>query len=283
MQTPKGKIIAIGGNVDKGSVPEPSEEHLRQSVRFFENGILKRIHDELFGLGTRIEVVTTASLIPEEMGQAYFDAFVRLGCDNVGMLHIQTEADVNNPEYLERLQKTNCVMFSGGDQNRITKIFNQTQALQLLKERYRNEEKFVISGTSAGAMALCKIMIEGSQGISSLVKGNVYLGEGLGLLNEIVIDTHFINRRRFPRLIETIACNPTLIGVGLGEDTGILISHGERIETIGSGLVVVLDGRHMLEDNYEKLQAGEPYCLENIVMHVLPRGRSFLMDSGKLV
>ncbi|MBK0404817.1 cyanophycinase [Adhaeribacter sp. BT258] len=283
MQTPKGKIVAIGGNEDKGSIPEPEENHLRQQVRFFENGILKRIHDELYGLGTRIEVVTTATLIPEEMGQAYFDAFVRLGCDNVGMLHIQTAEDVNKPEYLERLRQTNCVMFTGGNQNRIAKVFYQSKALELLKERYRNEEKFLISGTSAGAMALCKIMIEGSQGIPNLVKGNVQLGDGLGLLNEIAIDTHFINRRRFPRLIETIAINSSLIGVGLGEDTGILISDGERIETIGSGLVVVLDGRHMLENNYTKLQTGEPFCLENIVMHVLPRGRAFLMGSGKLV
>ncbi|MFC5271363.1 cyanophycinase [Adhaeribacter terreus] len=283
MQTPKGKIVAVGGNEDKGSVPAPAEAHLRQNVRFFEHGILKRIHDELYGLGTRIEVITTASLIPEEMGQAYFDAFVLLGCDNVGMLHIQTEEDVNNPEYLERLKKTNCVMFTGGNQNRITEIFRNTQALQILKERYYNEEKFLISGTSAGAMALTSVMIEGSQGILHLVKGNVFLGNGLGLLNEIVIDTHFVNRRRFPRLIETIAINPSLIGIGLGEDTGILISRGEHIETIGSGLVIVLDGRHLKENNYKNLQAGEPFCLENIVMHVLPHGRAFLMDSGKLL
>src|SRR5687767_15343558 len=115
--------MAIGGNEDKGSIPVPAEEHLRKQVRFFENGILKRIHDALYGIGTRIEVITTASLIPEEMGQAYFDAFVRLGCDNVGILHIQNQEDVKMPEYLERLKKADAVMFTGGNQNRITKIF----------------------------------------------------------------------------------------------------------------------------------------------------------------
>src|SRR6478735_12380946 len=130
MEIPKGKIMAIGGNEDKGSVPLPAEEALRKEVRFFHHGILKRIHDELYGLGTRIEVITTASLIPEEMGQAYFDAFVLLGCDNVGIMHIQTPEDVNRPDYLERLKETNCLMFTGGDQNRISRIFRQTEALQ---------------------------------------------------------------------------------------------------------------------------------------------------------
>jgi cyanophycinase len=67
MAIPKGKIVAMGGNEDKGSIPVPAEEHLRKQVRFFENGILKRIHDELHGIGTRIQVITTASLIPEEI------------------------------------------------------------------------------------------------------------------------------------------------------------------------------------------------------------------------
>ena len=283
MQTPKGKIVAIGGNVDKGSIPLPKAEHLRQGVRFFENGILKRIHDELFGPATRIEIITSASLIPEEMGQAYVNAFQLLNCDNVGVLHIQSREDAERPDTLDRLRKTYGVMFTGGNQNRIARIFYKTKALEILKRRYLEEEKFLISGTSAGAMALCKIMIKGSAGLRHILKGNVHLGKGIGLLKEIVIDTHFVDRRRFPRLIETIAADPKLIGVGLGEDTGILISGGEHIETIGSGLVVVMDGRNMLENNYRKLHNGEPICMENIIMHILPRGKAFLMNSGELI
>src|SRR6187401_1365390 len=116
MEKPKGKIVAIGGNVDKGTFPLPKAEHLRNCVRFFENGILKRIHDELYGLGTRIEVITTATYYPEELGQAYFDAFMKLGCDNVGILHIQTREQVIDPENLDRFSKANCIMFTGGDQ-----------------------------------------------------------------------------------------------------------------------------------------------------------------------
>jgi cyanophycinase len=283
MVVPKGKIVAIGGNEDKGSIPVPAEEHLRKQVRFFENGILKRIHDELHGIGTRIEVITTASLIPEEIGRAYFNAFLLLGCDNVGILHIHTRQDANRPDYLERLSKADGIMFTGGDQNRIIDIFTDSQAVRLLQKRYLQEDKFLISGTSAGAMALPEIMIRGAAQQNPLVKGTAHIGRGLGLLNNMIIDTHFVNRRRIPRMIETIAAHPSQIGIGLGEDTGILITHGTCIETIGSGLVVVLDGRELKENNYQQAEPGQPLCLENIVMHVLPRGKSFLIKTGDLV
>ncbi len=283
MQVPKGKIIAIGGHEDKGSVPMPAEENLRTNIRFFEHGILKRIHDELYGLGTRIEVITTASLIPEEMGKAYLDAFLLLGCDNVGILHIKSAADANKPEYLQRLHAANAVMFTGGDQRRITDAFLGSAALQLLRKRYLNEDKFLISGTSAGAMALSYIMIKGALEQDPLVKGIVQTGEGMGLLQKIIIDTHFVNRRRIPRLTEAIAANPTHIGIGLGEDTGILIKNGNNIETIGSALVVVLDARKATVNNYEEIAVGEALCLENLTMHVLPRGQVYLLDKGKFV
>lgn len=283
MVTPKGKIVAIGGNEDKGSIPEPAEENLRKEVRFFENGILKRIHDELYGIGTRIEVITTASMIPEEIGQAYLNAFLLLGCDNVGLLPIKTRQEVNRPDYLDRMKKAAGIMFTGGDQNRIVEVFRDSQALKLLQKRYVQEEKFLISGTSAGAMALPKIMIRGADQQNPLVKGTAHIGQGLGLVDHMIIDTHFVNRRRIPRMIETIAAHPAHIGIGLGEDTGILITHSNCIETIGSGLVVVLDGRELKENNYQQAEPGQPLCLENIIMHVLPRGKAFLIETGSLV
>ncbi|KAA9331778.1 cyanophycinase [Adhaeribacter soli] len=283
METPKGKIVAIGGKEDKGSIPQPTDPELRNQVRFFENGILKRIHDELYGLGTRIEVVTTATQFPAEVGQAYLDAFLLLGCDNVGQLPIHSREDADEPEYLERLRKADGVMFTGGDQTRIAEIFPGSKALQILKQQYWQKEKFLISGTSAGAMALAGIMITASDERDPLVKGTVQLGEGLGLLQQVIIDTHFINRRRMPRMIESIAAYPDHIGIGLGEDTGILITRGTNIETIGSGLVMIMDGRKLKDNNYQQVEPGEQLCLENILLHVLPRGKSFQIPSGNLV
>jgi cyanophycinase len=283
MAFPKGKIVAIGGNEDKGTLPLPAEEHLRAQVRFFENGILKRIHDELHGIGTRIEVITTASHIPEEMAQAYYHGFLLLGCDNVGALHLQTKEDIARPEILDRLRKTDAVMFTGGDQRRITEVFAGSLALEILQERYWQEEKFLISGTSAGAMAMAEVMILGAAEQSPLVKGAVAFGNGLGFLKNVIIDTHFVNRRRIPRMIESLAAYPSLLGVGLGEDTAVLITHGNCLETIGSGLVVIFDGRHLKENNYGQLAPHEPLCLENMLLHVLPKGKKFQTKSGQLI
>ncbi|MFD2515782.1 cyanophycinase [Pontibacter locisalis] len=279
---PKGKIVAIGGNEDKGSFPLPLSKDHSQRILFFEQGILKRIHDELYGIGTRIEVVTTATSIPEELYQAYLHGFILLGCDNVGHLAIVNRTQADSPETLQRLRKADAVMFTGGDQLRITAAFINTEALKLMTHRYLHEEKFLIAGTSAGAMALCKIMIEGSHETKPLVKGIVSLGEGLALLHKVIIDTHFVNRRRIPRMIEAIAMQPELVGIGLGEDTGVLISRGNEIETIGSGLVVILDGRELEENNFAQLKTGEALCLEHLIMHVLPKGRSYLIDKAEI-
>ncbi|MBC5772705.1 cyanophycinase [Pontibacter sp. KCTC 32443] len=281
MEVPKGKIVAIGGNEKKGN--ESVSEGIVHHQNAVDEGILKRIHDELHGLGTRIEVVTSATITPEAAGQIYTDAFLLLGCDNVGVLPIQQPEDTKRPDFLERLRKADAVMFTGGDQCRIIPIFENSEALHILKTRYQQEDKFLISGTSAGAMALSRIMISGSLQTDPLIKGTVELAPGLGILDHVIIDTHFVNRRRIPRLIEAIAGHPTHIGIGLGEDTGIMITENNCIETIGSGLVVVIDGRKLEENNYNSIEKGQALCVENLIMHVLPKGRSYHIPSGEFM
>jgi cyanophycinase len=283
MQAPKGKIVAIGGNEEKGTVSVPEAVELEKPSHFFDQGILKRIHDELHGLGTRIEVVTTATRFPEEVGRVYTDAFLKLGCDNVGILPLQRPEDTQQPEYLERLRATDAVMVSGGDQSRLAHVLLGSEALHIIQSRYEQEEQFLISGTSAGAMALSHIMINGSLEKDPLVKGTVELQQGLGLLSQVIIDTHFVNRRRIPRLIEAVASEPTCIGIGLGEDTGVLIKGNRCIETIGSGLVVIIDARKLLENNYPTIEEGEALCLENLLLHVLPKGRAYNIRTGEFM
>ena len=281
MKSPKGRIVAIGGNEDKGIAPSPEAVELKQPSHFFNQGILKRIHDELYGPGTRIEVITTATRFPEEVGNVYTDAFLKLGCDNVGILPLQDREDTARPDYLERLRKTDCVMLSGGDQSRLPHVLLGTKALQIIRNRYEQEEMFLVSGTSAGAMALSGLMINGSLERDPLLKGTVELRQGLGLLQQIIIDTHFVNRRRIPRLIEAVASTTSHIGIGLAEDTGILIKQNSCIETIGSGLVIIIDGRHVLRNNYREIQPEEALCVENLILHVLPKGQSYHLDSGE--
>lgn len=283
MQAPKGKIVAIGGNEDKGTAPAQEAVELQQPSHFLDQGILKRIHDELHGLGTRIEVITTATRYPEEVGKIYTEAFLKLGCDNVGVLPIQRPEDTANPEYLERIRNADGVMLSGGDQSRLAQVLLHSEALQILKDKYEQEEMFLVSGTSAGAMALSSVMINGSLERDPLLKGTVKVASGLGLLKQIIIDTHFVNRRRIPRLIEAVACYPAHIGIGLGEDTGILIKQNRCIETIGSGLVIIIDGRQLAKNNYELIKPNEALLIENLILHVLPKGQAYNIETGEFI
>src|SRR6188474_3368508 len=115
MSVPKGKLIAIGGAEDKGTDLETGEFH-RSNLNFFELGILRRVVEEAGGVNARIEIITTASTIPYEVGENYMNAFGKIGCVNVGVMHIRTRQDTMNPDYLGRIKTCDAVMFSGGNQ-----------------------------------------------------------------------------------------------------------------------------------------------------------------------
>ncbi|RYF88999.1 MAG: cyanophycinase, partial [Chitinophagaceae bacterium] len=240
MQFAKGKLIAIGGAEDKGTDLEKGEI-TRNNLNFFELGILRRIMKEAGGLSQRIEVITTASMIPYEVGDNYLDAFGKIGCTNVGLMHIRNRGDAVNEEYVERIKECDAVMFSGGNQLRLSSIFGGTEFLQILLDRINEEENFVIAGTSAGAMAMSNTMIYEGNATRAHLKGEVKMTTGLGFIDDVIIDSHFEKRGRFGRLAQAVAGNPSCIGIGLGEDTGMLIT-SQGMEAIGSGLVIIVDG-----------------------------------------
>nr|WP_255594459.1 cyanophycinase [Pontibacter sp. HSC-14F20] len=270
-------MIAIGGNEDKGSYPNPKHKK-KYYLDFFELGILKRFLNEIPVSSPTIEVITTASLIPEEVGERYESAFGILGCEHVNMMHIREEEDALQPAYLERIRNANGVMFSGGDQSRLTRIFGGTEFLQIIKDRYWNEN-FVVAGTSAGAMAMSEIMIKGGSSTESLLRGSVKMGHGFGLISGVIIDSHFVIRGRFGRLMEAVVTHPKTVGIGLGEDTGVLITDGHMIETIGSNLVVVVDGHGVEYTNINEIEAGRPVSIAGMMMHVLAKGNVFNINS----
>jgi len=279
-QKPLGKLIAIGGNEDKGTYPNPRTKK-KYYLNFFELGILKRIVTESGKDDPRIEVITTASMIPTEVGKIYVASFAMLNCMNVGVMDIRTPEDARQPEYLERLLAADVVMMSGGNQSRLTQMFGETDFLDRLTTRYYQEPNFVIAGTSAGAMAMSHIMIKGGSVPGALMKGAVQLGQGLRLLETAVIDSHFVKRGRFGRLIEAVALHPKLIGIGLGEDTGILITEGNLVETIGSNLVVIMDGHDLQHNNAAAAKKGAAISVENMKMHVLVKGNVYNIKERK--
>jgi cyanophycinase len=281
MNNPKGKLIIIGGSVDRGSFSE-SKDDLKRNLMFFEKGILKRITTEsLKNNLSKIEIITTASNIPEEVGEEYINAFAQLDVLNVSVLNIKTREEANAPENIERLKVADVVVFTGGDQLRLTSIFGGTAFHHLLLEKYQNEE-FIISGTSAGAAASSNNMIYQGSSHEALLKGEVKITGGLGFINNVIIDTHFVQRGRIGRLLYACASNPINLGIGLGEDTGLLIVNGNNMEAIGSGLVMLVDGTHMNDTNITDVEIGEPVSIENLIVHVMSLGDHYDLKLKKL-
>ena len=277
---PRGKLIAVGGNEDKGTYPT-SRSKRKYYLNFFELGILKRVVSESGKDDPRIEVITTASMIPQEVGPIYTSSFAMLNCHNVGIMDIRTPEDARQPEYLERLLAADVVMMSGGNQSRLREMFAETDFLDTLLRRYYAEPDFVIAGTSAGAMAMSQHMIRGGSVPDALLKGAVKMGVGLGLLPTAIIDSHFVKRGRFGRLIESVALYPKLIGIGLGEDTGVLITEGHLVETIGSNLVIIMDGHDIVHNNAAAAKKGTTLSIENVRMHVLAKGNVYCITERK--
>jgi cyanophycinase len=279
----RGKLIIIGGAVDKGSFTETElDKSANQNLNFFEEGILKRIlveskHKE----NSRIEVITTASKIPREIGPEYVKALNFLGAHNVDILHIEKREQAIDPEVLERLKSADVVMFTGGDQLRLTSILGGTAFHDILLDKYRNED-FVYAGTSAGAAAASNNMIYQGSSSEALLKGEVKITSGLGLIDDVIIDTHFVQRGRIGRLFQAVVGNPKTLGIGLGEDTGLLITDNTKMEAIGSGLVILVDGRQIKDTNLTEVELGQPISINNLITHVMSKHDTFDLSTYKM-
>lgn len=282
MQFAKGKLIAIGGAEDKGTDLETGKIQ-RNNLNFFELGILSRIVEEAGGPMCRIEVITTASMIPYEVGDNYLNAFGKIGCTNIGVMHIRNRADAANPEFLERITSCDVVMFSGGNQLRLSSTFGGTVFLEKVLERYHNEPAFVVAGTSAGAMAMSNTMIYEGNATRAHLKGEVKITTGLGFMDDVIFDSHFEKRGRFARLAQAVAANPSCIGIGLGEDTGMIITNGNKMEGIGSGLVMIVDGHDIMHSNIADIPDGNPISIENLKVHFCEHGNGYILNERKFL
>ncbi len=279
----QGKLVIIGGAVDKGSFTETDlDKNASNNLNFFEKGILKRIIDESKHKNeSRIEVITTASKIPREIGPEYVKAFSYLGANNVDVLYIEKREQASDPEILERLKAADVVMFTGGDQLRLTSMLGGTPFDDLLIHKYRNED-FIYAGTSAGAAAASNNMIYQGSSSEALLKGEVKITSGLGLIDGVIIDTHFVQRGRIGRLFQAVVGNPKVLGIGLGEDTGLLITNGRQMEAIGSGLVILVDGREIKDTNLTQIELGEPISINHLVTHVMSKNDTFNLDTFRM-
>lgn len=272
----KGTLIPIGGNEDKGI-----EKNEMYTLEFIDEGILYHVVKEAGGINAKIVVIPTASSIPVEVGKNYMQAFTKLGCKDVTVLDIRNREDSEKQSTIDLISSCNCIMFSGGDQSKIADKIGSTTIHDIITQRYNNEEGFVVAGTSAGAMAMTHEMIAGGSATESFVKGAVLMYKGLSLIPELIIDTHFIRRGRFGRISEAVATFSKKIGIGLAEDTGLIIKN-DIAEVIGSGMVIVFDPRKLKHNNQKILDEGTPMSLTNLKVHVLANGDRFNIKKKKV-
>lgn len=277
MQHIKGTLIPVGGNEDKGI-----EENEQYTLEFIDEGILFHVVKEAGGIDANIVIIPTASSIPKEVGENYLEAFTTLGCKNITVLDIRSKEDSEKETSIELIKNANCIMFSGGNQSKITKKIGGTTIHKILLDRYQNEEGFVIAGTSAGAMAMASEMIAGGSASEAFIKGAVTMYKGLGLIPELIIDTHFIRRGRFGRQSEAVAKFPNLIGIGLAEDTGMIIKNGNDCTVIGSGMAIVFDGNTLTHNNEKILEEGTPMTMANLTIHVLSNSDTYDIKNRKV-
>jgi cyanophycinase len=261
---PKGLVVAVGGNEDK--------EH--------DLSVLRRIVALIKNRSILIEVITTASEMPEKTGKMYQRTFDKIGNTTVGFMHIRTREQAEEQQYIQRLKNSHIIFFAGGDQLRITSTLGGTAFLTTIVNKYYTED-CIVAGTSAGATAMSQTMIYDGESSEALVKGSVKVTAGIGLIQNVVIDSHFIKRGRFSRLMEIVTSNPGHIGIGLGEDTGIIIRKGYLIEAIGNGLVVVFDGKRIRFSNISSIKNGEAIAVENMHVHTLVNGYGYDLLNGK--
>lgn len=260
---PKGTLVAVGGNEDK-------EKDLK---------VLRIIAGLPEGGTKTVEVIPTASEIPKEVSQLYIQAFGKIGIGNVHVMDIQDRSQARDPSLVARIRDCDVVFLTGGDQLRLTSILGGSPVLDAIKQHYWNGG--VVAGTSAGAAAQSGTMIFEGAAERSIRKGNVQMVPGLGLIRSATIDTHFIQRGRVSRLLEIVASNPGLIGVGLGEDTGIIIREGDEVEAIGTGVVVIVDGHEIRYTNISAISLGSPIAVEHMIVHTLVEGARYTISQQK--
>jgi cyanophycinase len=252
----RGRLVAVGGAEDK----EGDCVILKEFVRLAK------------GAKARVVVMTVATDHPVEAGREYKNVFRRLGVDDTEVLDVSAREDAGAPEALEKIRRATALYFTGGDQLHITSLMGGTEMQKLIHERH--EKGLVIGGTSAGATMMSNSMIVGGGGEENPRVEAVRIGPGMDLLVGAMIDTHFSQRGRHGRLLTAVAHYPQDLGLGIDENTALVVERNE-FEVIGEGAVTVIDAGAMSYTNLPYAGECEGLALYNVSIHVLPAGYRF--------
>ncbi|MEW6307469.1 MAG: cyanophycinase [Bacillota bacterium] len=253
----RGRLMVIGGAEDKTG----------------DCAVLREFVSLAGGARARLGVIAAATGDAKGAGETYRTAFLRLGAAAVTVLGFQSRAAADAASMEAALMGLSGVFFTGGDQLRITSIIGGTRADEALHRLYTAGA--VIAGTSAGASVMSATMIVAGDDDEGPKRCTVSMAPGMGFVEGIVIDQHFAQRGRIGRLLAAVAQNPSVLAVGIDEDTALVVEAGLRFRVIGSQTVTVLDGRTVEHTNASASSPDEPLAISCATLHVLPAGYGF--------
>jgi len=251
-----GTVIVIGGAEDK----------------FRDRVILNRFVALAGGPDATVVVVSTASSLGREAGERYRQVLGELGVGTVRPLHAMTRAQANDETFARSVSDATGSFLTGGNQLRLSSTIGGTRLADAILERFR--EGVVIAGTSAGASAMSSHMIAFGASGGTPKHRMAALAAGLGVLPSVIIDQHFQQRNRLGRLLSVIAQNPSLLGLGIDEDTAGVVGPDGVMEVIGRGSITIVDGAGAETDAWD-VHGHRPLMISGVVLHALPAGYRF--------
>jgi cyanophycinase len=259
-----GTLFAIGG----------AEAKLRRRT------VLEAFVAAAGGSKARIALVSSASSLGVEVVQVYTSVFTSLGAREVVSLRPESRRQARDPDLVDPLHEVSAIFLTGGNQLKLSSFITGTPFGDAIHEAY--QEGTVVGGTSAGASILAEHMIAFGAGGPTPKQRMSQLSAGLGLLRGVVVDQHFEQRNRYGRLFSLVAQSPSLLGLGLDEDTAAVIHDGTQLEVIGRGAVTVVDGQHLISNAFAAKRT-TPLLMSGAVIHILPAGSEFDLASRSLV
>ena len=251
-----GTIIALGGREDR-----EGELHILREVASRVNG-------------GKLVIATLASAIGDEQFADYRNLFAKLGVKKIERLDFKSREEAMDPRAVERLDGTSAIFFSGGDQLKLTSKIAGTAIYSRIAELF--EQGATIAGTSAGAAAMSETMLVGrSFGELHTVASAFFTAAGLALLKDMIIDQHFAQRSRVGRLIAAVGEKPSALGIGIDEDTAMVVHGHEYFEVVGAGAVYVVDGSGVTYTNISERNMQRTLAVFDVRLHVLKSGNQF--------
>lgn len=259
-----GPVMVIGGAEDK-----------------FRDKVILGTFAQLAGGGTgHVVVISTASTLGDAATATYRELFLGLGIGRVDGIRPEERQEANDPESIELLSRATGVFLTGGNQSRLTQVVAGTRLSDAISNAH--DRGVVLAGTSAGASALASHMVAFGQPGPTPKHRMVHLAAGLGIVQSVVIDQHFEQRGRIGRLLALVAQSPSLLGIGIDEDTSAIVTANRELQVIGRGAVTLVDGSHVRTDAYRG-KGYRPVMVSGAILHSLPSGYRFDMRGRALL